>query len=53
VTEALSALRGQPIDSIAIRIAGPGAFQLDLGAGGSELSVRLDRNGARLASVGV
>ena len=31
----------------------PGPFTLSLAAGGAELSVRLDRQGARLASVGV
>jgi hypothetical protein len=53
VTEALAALRGLPIESISVQAVGPGAFTLSLAAGGSELSVRLDRQGARLASVGV
>jgi len=30
-----------------------GAYQLSLATGSAELSVRLDRQGARLASVGV
>jgi hypothetical protein len=53
VTEALGALRGLPLDSVAIQAVGPGAFSLSLSAGGSELSVRLDRQGVRLTSVGV
>jgi hypothetical protein len=53
VTEALSALRGLPLESVAIQAVGPGAFSLNLSAGGSELSVRLDRQGVRLTSVGV
>jgi CubicO group peptidase (beta-lactamase class C family) len=53
-TEAtLAALEGKPIDSISLRAVGPGAFLLSLGAGGVELSVRLDRQGARLSSVGI
>ena len=31
--------------------SGPGAFSLSISAGGSELLVRLDRQGARVASV--
>jgi hypothetical protein len=53
VTAALAALEGKQIDSISLRAVGPGAFLLSLGAGGVELSVRLDRQGARLSSVGI
>jgi hypothetical protein len=53
VTEALGALRSLPIESISIQAVGPGAFSLSISAGGTELSIRLDRQGARLASVGV
>ena len=53
VTRALAALRGQPLESISIQAVGPGAFSVSVSAGGTELSVRLDRQGARLASVGV
>ncbi len=53
VTAALAALAGKPIDSISLTVIGPGAFALSLSAEGLELSVRLDRQGARLASVGV
>ena len=53
VNEALAALEGRSLDQISIAAGGPGAFTLSLVAGGAELSVRLDRQGARLASVGV
>jgi hypothetical protein len=51
VGAALTALRGRTLDSVAIQPAGPGSFTLALAAGGIELSVRLDRQGARLHSV--
>lgn len=53
VTEALRALEGKAVRSIALQAFGPGAFTLSLTAGEVELTVRLDRQGARLASVGV
>ena len=53
VNQALSALGGRTLDSIQLRAVGPGAFTLTVQAGGAELSVQLDRHGARLASVGV
>jgi hypothetical protein len=52
VSEALSSLAGRSLDGISITAVGPGSFTLSLTAGGSELTVRLDRQGARLASVG-
>src|SRR5262249_44822620 len=51
VTRALSALEGKPVESVRLTSVGPGAYTLSLAAGGIELSVRLDRQGARLASV--
>ncbi len=51
VGEALSSLRGRTLDSIAIQPVGPGAYTLALNADGIKLSVRLDRQGARLHSV--
>jgi hypothetical protein len=51
VGTALSSLRGRTLDSIAIHPAGPGAFTVALSADGIQLSVRLDRQGARLHSV--
>jgi hypothetical protein len=53
VSEALSAFAGSPLEAVSIRAAGPGAYALSLRAGGAEVSVRLDRHGARLNSVGV
>jgi hypothetical protein len=53
VTEALGALEGRRIDSLSLANAGPGAYVLSLAAEGLELSVRVDRQGARIHSVGV
>jgi hypothetical protein len=53
VTEALCALEGRRIDSVSLANAGPGAYVLSLAAEGLELSVRVDRQGARIHSVGV
>lgn len=51
VGEALSSLNGRTLDSVAITPLGPGAFTVALAADGIQLSVRLDRQGARLHSV--
>jgi len=51
VSQALQALVGKPLESVSLAAVGPGAFTLTLGAGGAELSVRLDRTGARVTSV--
>jgi hypothetical protein len=53
VSAALAALAGKPLESVSIQATGPGAFLLSIAAGGTELSVRLDRQGARVASVGL
>jgi hypothetical protein len=53
VTEALSSLRGSTIESAALTALGPGSFTLSLTTDEASLSVRLDRQGARLASVEV
>ena len=53
VNEALASLEGRLLDQISIAAVGPGVFTVSLVAGGAELAVRLDRQGARLASVGV
>ena len=53
VTQALSSLEGKTIESIGLQAVGPAAFVLSLNAGGAELSIRLDRQGARLTSVGI
>lgn len=53
VTAALQTLLGQPLESVSIQAAGPATYVLTLAVDGVDLSVRLDRQGARLASVGV
>jgi hypothetical protein len=53
VSEALTALAGQELRSVSLEAIGPGAFSLSLAAGAAEITVRLDRQGARLHSVGV
>jgi len=53
VNDALRSLAGRELESIQVRAVGPGAFALTVQAGGAELSVHLDRQGARLSSVGV
>jgi hypothetical protein len=53
VSSALNALKGRELGSIELRAVGPGAFTLSLAAGELEVSLRLDRQGARLSSVGV
>jgi len=53
VTEALSALEGKTLEQVKVQSTGPGSFLLTLGVEGLELSVRLDRAGARIHSVGV
>lgn len=51
VNEALSALRGRPLDRLSVTAVGPGAFTLSLATDGPQLTVRLDRQGARVTSV--
>lgn len=53
VNEALRALAGRPLESATISAVGPGAFTLTLVADGADVSVKLDRQGVRLASVGL
>jgi hypothetical protein len=53
VSEALSALAGKTLDDVKVQLTGPGAYLLTLAVDGLELSVRLDRAGARLHAVGV
>jgi hypothetical protein len=53
VSESLGTLAGEPLDAVALSAVGPGAYVLTLSAGGRELQVRLDRQGARLHSVAV
>jgi hypothetical protein len=51
VGEALSGLQGRTLESVSLSAVGPGAFSLTVAAGGVQLKVHLDRQGARLASV--
>jgi hypothetical protein len=53
VSSALGALVGRPLRQLSLQAVGPGAFTLTLAADGTELTVRLDRQGARLTSLGV
>jgi hypothetical protein len=53
VSDTLRALEGRELASIDLRAVGPGAFTLSLSAGELEVSLRLDRQGARLSSIGV
>jgi hypothetical protein len=53
VTDALAGLAGRRLESVAVEATGPGAFQLKLVVEGADVSLRLDRQGARLTSVGV
>jgi hypothetical protein len=53
VSEALRVLAGQELLAVALEAVGPGAFTLSIAAGAAEITVRLDRQGARLHSVGV
>ena len=53
VSAALRTLAGEELRSISVEAVGPGAFTLSVAAGSAEITVRLDRQGARLHSVGV
>ena len=53
VSDALATLKGKTLESVSLQAVGPGAFSLSLAADGVELSIRLDRQGARLSSVGI
>jgi hypothetical protein len=53
VTEALAALEGKTLEDVKVQFTGPGSYVLTLGVDGLELSVRLDRAGARIHAVGV
>ena len=52
VSEALASLGGRRLDSIRVEATGPGSFALTLAVEGIDVAVRLDRQGARLTSVG-
>src|SRR5580765_4195702 len=49
VTAALRALEGRELGSVELTAVGPGSFALSLAAGEVEVSLRLDRQGARVS----
>ena len=51
VNDALAALDGRPIERLALTAVGPAAFTLAVGTDGAKLTIRLDRQGARVTSV--
>ena len=53
VTGALVSLVGKPLEEARIEATGPGSFLVSLSVEGLDVSIRLDRQGARLTSVGV
>jgi hypothetical protein len=53
VTEALAGLAGRTLEDAKVQSTGPGSYLVTLGVDGLELSVRLDRAGARVHAVGV
>jgi hypothetical protein len=53
VSAALSSLAGRTLDDVKVQAAGPGSYLVTLAVEGLELSVRLDRAGARVHTVGV
>ena len=53
VSSALDALEGRVLESVKVQAAGPGAYVVSVAVDGLELSVKLDRAGARIHSVGV
>ena len=50
---ALTALRGLPIESIRVAVAGPGAFSITIGTRDYEVRLVVDRDGVRLGSLNV
>ena len=53
VSQALSSLQGRRLEGATISAHGPGAFTLSLATDEGKLSIRLDRQGARVTSVEV
>ena len=53
ITGALQTLVGRELEKVAISSVGPGAYVVTLAADGIELSVRVDRQGARLTTVAI
>jgi len=53
VTAALAALEGRTLEGVSVSSAAPGAWVVSVVTDSLELSVRLDRSGARIDTVGV
>jgi len=53
VTDALASLAGRTLEDVKVQSTGPGSYLVTLAVDGLELSVRLDRAGARVHAVGV
>ena len=53
VSEALSSLQGHTLEGATLTAVGPGAYTLSLATAEGRLSVKLDRQGARITSVEV
>ena len=53
LNRALSALRGQPVESVRVAATSPGAYSVTVAAGAYEVRLSLDRAGATLRSVNV
>jgi hypothetical protein len=51
VSHALSALSGATLEQVSLSAVGPGAYSLSLVVEGRELSIRLDRSGARINTI--
>jgi hypothetical protein len=51
VNEALGAFRERTLDGLTLTAVGPGAFTLAVATDGPRLTIRLDRQGARVTSV--
>ncbi len=53
VSEALSSLQGHRLEGATLTAVGPGSYTLALATDEGRLSIRLDRQGARISSVEV
>ncbi len=53
VSDALGSLQGHRLEGATVTAAGPGAFALSIATDEGRLSIRLDRQGARITSVEV
>jgi hypothetical protein len=53
LNEALTALRGLPLESVRVAVAGPGAFSFTIATPDYEVRLAIDSSGVRLASLNV